>query len=289
MGIMENTEKMGDAGQILWPEACDSAVIVTLNLDAELFARAYYPEIELFDSELAALGRAGIEVGLGRVLDALSAHEVSATAFVPGWVAQKYPDAVRTLTGRGHEVACRGYAQENLGLLSEADQEEAIRKGMQALTDICGKAPEGFRAPAGEFTERTLSIVKKLGFSYSSSLSDDDVPYFNRLESGGELIEIPIHWPLSDLPYFMFNFWPPIPFGQARISCFDKVLTNWKWEYDGARRDHSCCVLQLDPTTMGDPGRIFMLEELLAYMRENGRPWFTTCARMARFMSEGAR
>jgi peptidoglycan/xylan/chitin deacetylase (PgdA/CDA1 family) len=272
-----------------WPDGRGPGVLITVNLDAELYAKAYYPDVELEGSEYEVKAREGVETGLGRILDVLAAFEVKATAFVPGMVAEKYPDAVRLLVESGHEIGSRAYAQENLGVLSGDEQRKAIEKGKNAVANAAGIQPRGFRAPFGEITIETLEIVHELGFSYSSSLSDEDVPYFNKLEPTGKtLFEIPVFWSLCDLPYFIFNFWPPIPFGQPRISCFDKVLSNWKWEYDGALRDNSCYVLQIDPTTMGGPGRIFMLEDLLVYMSGKGTPWFATCGEAYDFLS-GAR
>ena len=216
-------------------------------------------------------------------MDAVEAAGAKVTAFVPGWVAEHHPEAVRLLVGRGHEVACRGYAQENLGLLSDEAQEKAIKKGMEAVWAVTGKKPAGFRAPHGEVTHSTFEILKKLGFDYSSTLNDDDVPYCIDLPGGLKLLEIPFLWALYDLPYFIFHFFPPIPLGQGRISSFDKVLTNWKWEYDGVHRDGTCYVLQLDPTTAGDPGRIFMLDELFKYINQKGGAWYATGSQMHEF------
>ncbi|GHS96765.1 polysaccharide deacetylase [Synergistales bacterium] len=272
-----------------WPDGKETAVLVTINLDAELYARAYYPDLKLEGSGYEEKARVGIEVGLPRVLDVLRDYGVKATAFVPGFVAEKYSSSVKDIADSGHEVGARGYAQENLALLSGEEQKKAIKSGQDAVTAACGVAPRGFRAPLGEITLETLEIVHDLGFSYSSSLSDEDTPYFNELKPGKILCEIPVFWSLCDLPYFIFDFWPPIPFGQSRISCFDKVLSNWKWEYDGARRDGSCYVLQIDPTTMGDPGRIFMLEDLLYYISHNGKPWFTTCGSVYDFVNDDGR
>jgi peptidoglycan/xylan/chitin deacetylase (PgdA/CDA1 family) len=272
--------------KISWPQDKGPAVLVTINLDAELFAKAYHPDVKLDESSYERMAQAGIDIGLDRILGVLEARGVKCTAFVPGWTAEKYPQAVRMLCQRGHEIGSRAYAQENLALLSLEEQKKAIGKGARIIEKICGFFPKGFRAPLGELTIETLEIVHDLGFSYSSSLNDDDVPYFNKLEpSGKSLLEIPVQWPLCDLPYFIFHFWPPIPFGQPRISCFEKVLANWKWEYDGSRLWNSCYVLQLDPTTMGDPGKIFMLEDLLDYIAHNGSPWFATCGEVCDFMA----
>ena len=136
-----------------------------------------------------------------------------------------------------------------------------------------GYEPVGFRMPEGEITEETLHIVKELGFIYSSSLCDDDVPY---VRAGAQLMELPIHWELYDLPYFTFTFDPPIPPGQARAANMEQVLENWMTELEGARRFGTLLNLQLDPQASGEQGRIFMLERLLAAMQDAGDVWIAT-------------
>jgi peptidoglycan/xylan/chitin deacetylase (PgdA/CDA1 family) len=272
--------------KIKWPNGSNNAVMITLNLDAALFAKAYYSDADPADADYATMAKYGLEIGLPRILNVMDAYNIKMTAFVPGWVAEHHSDAVRMLVQCGHEIGCRGYAQENLGLLNPRQQEKAIQKGYEAVINVTGIKPRGFRAPFGEITLDTLAIAKRLGFSYSSCLSDDDAPYFIELPDSDEtLLEIPVFWSLYDMPYFIFHFSPPIPFGQGRISNYDKVLNNWKWEYDGVSRDGTCYVLQLDPTTAGDPGRIYMLEELFSYIVNKDNAWYATGSEIYTFMT----
>jgi peptidoglycan/xylan/chitin deacetylase (PgdA/CDA1 family) len=161
-------------------------------------------------------------------------------------------------------------------------------RGSEAIKKVCGVTPRGFRAPAGELTLETLQMAKDLGFTYSSSLSDDDVPYEIELKNGGTILEIPMQWALYDLPYFVFYFDPPIPSGQSRISLSDDVLTNWKWEYDGAYRYGGCYVLQLDPQAIGSQGRVYMLEQILDYINEKGSAWIATGADIHHYYSDSS-
>jgi peptidoglycan/xylan/chitin deacetylase (PgdA/CDA1 family) len=140
--------------------------------------------------------------------------------------------------------------------------------------------------PEGEITEDTLKIVKDMGFIYSSSLSDDDVPYVR--EASG-LLELPIHWELFDLPYFVFTFDPPIPPGQSRCVEVDQVLKNWLYELEGARRFGTLMILQLDPLAAGEQGRIFMLERLLDEIRCAGDVWLATGREIAGYCTQNMR
>lgn len=51
----------------------------------------------------------GLEVGLPRILRAFREHDISATFFVPGLIAEKFPEIVRDIYTDGHEVAAHGW------------------------------------------------------------------------------------------------------------------------------------------------------------------------------------
>src|SRR5690242_13165436 len=53
-------------------------------------------------------GAFGARVGIYRVLDLLAAYRVPATFFVPGWVAEKWPEAVGAILRRDHEIGLHG-------------------------------------------------------------------------------------------------------------------------------------------------------------------------------------
>ena len=158
-----------------------------------------------------------------------------------------------------------------------------MKKGIEAIQNVCGVTPVGFRAPEGELTLDTLRIAKKYGMHYSSNLCDDDRPYQKDLENGGTLLEIPIHWDNYDLPYFAFNYHPAFPKGQGRIANYTGVINNWKDEFYGCYEYGLCYVLQLDPAAIGAPGRIGLLEELLDYIDEFDSVWWTSGEEMYQY------
>lgn len=122
-----------------------------------------------------------------------------------------------------------------------------------------------------------------MGYRYSSSLSDDDIPY---IEKNTGILELPIHWELFDLPYFTFTFDPPIPPGQARSARMDDVLENWFYELEGARRWGTLLNLQQDPQAIGEQGRIFMLEKFLDKVKESGDVWLTNGGEVAEYFEK---
>lgn len=271
--------------EMKWPGGNRCAVLVTVNLNAELFWLRRDPAAAHMPKTLS-MGQYGMSRGLERVLEALEAREIKGTFFTPGRVAELYPEKLALVKEQGHEIAAMSYGVENMGLLSREEQAEAIEKTIKAIERHCGVTPAGFRAPEGELTLGTLQAAKQLGMRYSSNLSDDDRPYLKDLGDGDSLLEIPIHWALYDLPYFAFNYNPACPAGQGRIANYTGVLNNWKDEFQGCYEYGLCCVLQLDPQAIGNPGRIALLEELLDHMKSKEGVWFATGSQTAEYMGD---
>lgn len=266
---------------VIWKNGLKCAAMITINLDAQYFGKIYYPDLDVNQGECLALGRTSVKEYLPKVLDSLDEYGVKATFFVPGAVAREYPDAVKEITSRGHEIGCHGNYHENLAMLTAEEQETALTDAVKSLQEITGVRPTGFRMPEGEINRDTLRIVKKLGFTYSSSLSDDDIPYIDT-ETG--LVELPNRWELFDLPYFVFTWDPPIPHGQARASSMKDVLENWLYELEGAKRFGTLFNLQLDPLTAGEQGRIYMLDTLLEKITSDQEIWIATGKEIADYI-----
>lgn len=265
-----------------WPAGKKCAAMVTINLNAELFWLQLDPSCSSMPKTLS-LGQYGMTRGVERILDILDVRGIKGTFFTPGWVAEQYRDRILDIKNREHEIAALGYSHENMALLTIEEQEAAMRKSIEAIEKACGVRPKGFRSPEGELTLDTLRIAKKYGMEYSSNLCDDDRPYLKDLENGESLLEIPIHWVNYDLPYFAFNYHPAFPAGQGRIAGYSGVLNNWRDEFYGCHEYGLCYVLQLDPATIGAPGRIGLLEDILDYIKEFGDVWFASGSEMREY------
>jgi peptidoglycan/xylan/chitin deacetylase (PgdA/CDA1 family) len=267
-----------------WPGNANCAAMITINLDAEYFWLSLDPGCSNWPKTLS-MGQYGIKRGLGRVLDVLDQYDVKATFFVPGRVAELYPEKIKEIASRGHELACHGYAHENLANLPVDEQRQALQKGADSIEKIGGVRPAGVRAPEGEISEATMRLFIELGFTYSSSLFCNDVPFFYAdKETGKDIVEIPIFWELFDLPYFAFNYRPAFPVGQGRPANYTQVVDSWMSDFDGFYKYGLCYVTQFDPQTIGTPGRIALLETLLRHIREREDVWFATGSEMTKYV-----
>src|SRR5262249_27432824 len=150
-------------------------------------------------------GRFGVLEGLPRILTILRGADVCASFFIPAWVASHYPDAVRAITGAGHEVGSHGDEHESVTNLGREREKTILLKSLEVLTGLAGRRPIGYRAPAWQLSADTLSLLAAEGFDYSSNMMDRLVPYLHPPIGGRSLVEIPVSWVLDDAPFFLFT------------------------------------------------------------------------------------
>lgn len=107
------------------------------------------------------------------ILQLLSKYQTKATFFVLGWIADRYPDLIRTIVAEGHEIASHGYSHRLLTDITREDFKDDLGKSVSAIYNSCRIKPKGFRAPAFTVVKSTLwalDVVKELGFVYDSSI-----------------------------------------------------------------------------------------------------------------------
>jgi polysaccharide deacetylase family protein (PEP-CTERM system associated) len=107
------------------------------------------------------------------LLDILSRYRVEATFFVLGWVAERFPDLVREVESRGHEIATHGYSHRLLTSLTPDEFRADLGKSLDVLAGCSKQSVRGFRAPSFSITRKTwwaLDILRSAGLSYDSSI-----------------------------------------------------------------------------------------------------------------------
>ena len=108
-----------------------------------------------------------------RLLEFLEQRRARCTFFTVGDVARRYPDLIREILARGHEVAC--HSSDHTPLPSH--DRESFRRDVEAnLRDLAAAGAadvRGFRAPILSMTPRSSwahEVLAELGLSYSSSI-----------------------------------------------------------------------------------------------------------------------
>src|SRR3954471_19459458 len=73
-------------------------------------------------------GTYGAKVAVPEILRLLERHGLPATFFVPGRVAERYPQRVREILAAGHEVGLHGYTHRSPATLSREEEEGELVK-----------------------------------------------------------------------------------------------------------------------------------------------------------------
>lgn len=114
--------------------------------------------------------------GLIRILSLFSDLGIHGTFFVTGPFAENNQGLVRSIESDGHEVANHGYSHTSLLGLTNLELENEIIHSQNILQKIV-KKPIGFRAPYCSYSPELLSILKKNGYLYDSSLHPAYIPF----------------------------------------------------------------------------------------------------------------
>jgi len=127
-----------------------------------------------------------IESSVERVLALLDEHDVSATFFVVGEVAEEYPGLIAQVTDRGHELATHGHTHTPLFDLDRETFAAELDKSRRAIEQAAGVTVEGFRAPNFSVTPETawaLDVLDETGFAYDSSVFPVRTPMYGVSEA----------------------------------------------------------------------------------------------------------
>jgi len=142
-----------------------------------------------------------------RLLAIFEQLDVCGTFFVLGWVAERYPQLVRDIAARGHEIACHGFSHRLVYEQSPEEFYEETLSSKNLLEDITGSAVLGYRAASYSIVRESLwalDILVELGFVYDSSIfpvhhdrygipNAERVPHRMSTPNGAPIVE----WPLA--------------------------------------------------------------------------------------------
>jgi cytosine deaminase len=269
------------ADPVGWPGGATSAAILSFDLDAEAVVLTADPANATRLSVMSHQAY-GPLTGVPRILRLLRRHDLRATFFVPGYTAERYPELIAKIADDGHEIAHHGYLHEAVRGMSPTEEAAMLDRGLDALEQVAGIRPVGYRAPMWETTYATPGLLLDRGFEYDSSLMDCDVPYV-LAEHGGpdarSLVEIPVHWALDDWEQYAYV---PEVFGSGLIESPAKVLEMWSLELRAIHEDGGCFALTNHPFLSGRPARLRALEQLIEMMESLPGLWIAPAGDVAR-------
>ncbi len=151
------------SGAAPWPGGARGA----LNLSFDNLGEAAELEMGALPAD-APLGghETALEV-LPRLLGELGNRKLAATFFVEGLNAEIYPDLLREIDGRGHEVALHAWRHEQWDRLGAAEQAANLERGLAAFRQL-GLEIAGLRPPGGQLGTGGTGVLREAGLRYCS-------------------------------------------------------------------------------------------------------------------------
>ena len=199
-------------------------------------------------------------------------HDVRATFFVLGWVAERYPELVRELAANGHEIACHGFSHRLVYEQSREQFEEETRRSKHLLEDITGDAVLGYRAASYSIVRESLwalDTLVDLGFVYDSSIfpvhhdrygipNAERIPHRMSTPNKRSIVE----WPLATARFLGYRL-PVAGGGYFRLLPYG--LSRWGLASIN-RRERQPFIFYLHPWEI-DPGQPRVPSSLLSRFR----------------------
>ena len=97
------------------------------------------------------------------LLEVLERENVRATFFMVEFWAEKYPEYVKKIDEKGHEIGTHSATHSYMSKLGEERIREEIASSSQAIEAVTGKKTELFRPPYGDYDDLLIQTVGDMG------------------------------------------------------------------------------------------------------------------------------
>jgi len=158
-----------------------------------------------------------------KILDLLDEYHIKAIFFVIGKNAEKYPELIKEIGDRGHQIGNHSYSHApTFDIFSVKKMVLDVEKANKLIESITGKKPEFFRPPFGITNPRINKLVKQskmvsVGWTFRSydTTKRSNAQIINQMKrniKGGEIIlfhdsmQRTIGLLESSLPWLIENF-----------------------------------------------------------------------------------
>ena len=110
---------------------------------------------------------------LRAIIELLDETETKATFFCLGKIAVDFPEVVKLISDKGHEIGCHSNTHAWLNKLTYEQVKEDTHAAISALEDVCGSKVKSYRAPAFSIDESNkwaLEILVSEGIERDASI-----------------------------------------------------------------------------------------------------------------------
>ncbi len=198
----------------------------------------------------------GMRVGFWRIHETLQRRGVIPTLAINGSVCEVYPRIAQAAMSAGWEFMGHGWIQGPMHALE--DQRASIRRTIETIRLVTGKAPRGWESPGLTETLETLDALAAEGIEYVADWVLDDQPC-NLNTASGTIVSLPYTVELND-----------VAISAVAQHSSEEILTRGRRQFDrlyAESTEHTRIMsISVHPYLSGVPHRIGYLEELLDYI-----------------------
>jgi peptidoglycan/xylan/chitin deacetylase (PgdA/CDA1 family) len=286
-GYTISDEKSMDDEEVCWLDKQQCAVSIVVDYSVPSGSDGIRPED--IKKNIAEFGS---RTGIWRLFDLFEKYNLSATFAVPAIVAESYPDSVREITKRHHEVAAHGYRHEDVSGLDIKEEKRRLELTTQMLKDVCGKRPIGWfslprqqdRYPGGQLSPNTVELLIDAGYEYMGNSMADDIPHYwvTDFHSQRNILALPYYYHFDDLFFLTF----PAPGMGTGIENPMVLFQNWRQEFDATYQRGRQFTMIVHPHLIGWANRLEMLENMFLHIRNFPAVWNPTGSECAQYWKE---
>ena len=298
-GYTTSDEKTMNDEDIEWPQGqqCAFSIVVDyrVKLDndgtgdegADFRVQVHPKNIELRVKNYQA--EFGARMATWRLFDLFEKYALKVTFAVPAVMADLYPDSVREIIKRGHEVAAHGYEKDDISSLDIKEEKMLLEHTTQKLEAVCGERPKGWYSlprqhdhyAGGELSSNTINLLVDSEYEYLGNGMADDIPYYwvTDFHTRRNILTLPYYCHFDDQFFLMF---PPIGTGMA-LENPRPLFQNWKEEFDAQYSRGRYFSIFVHPYLIGWGNRLELLENIICHVKDFPGVWNPTAIECARY------
>tara|TARA_B100000900_G_scaffold391239_1_gene385677 strand:- start:183 stop:1037 length:855 start_codon:yes stop_codon:yes gene_type:complete len=114
-----------------------------------------------------------IHYGMDIIYDILQKTQKSASFFVVGWIAEKYPEVIREISNLGYEIGSHTHLHQLAYEQNRKTFYNDVEKSIKTIEECIGKKVTSFRAPGFSITKHNMwafEVLHELGITKDSSI-----------------------------------------------------------------------------------------------------------------------
>ncbi len=99
-----------------------------------------------------------------QIMDILDKHGVKVTFFMTGGWVEKFPDDVKMIYEKGHDLGNHSQNHKNMSQITDSEKESELMKVHDKVKELTGYEMFLFRPPYGDYDNAVVKTAKKCGY-----------------------------------------------------------------------------------------------------------------------------